>query len=112
MRLAPLLAPLCLALLTPLCAAQSSAPPSSRDEGIRRMMESTANPVVPNAARMADAVLDAELRFAERPETAARIASFKRNLFDALQKKGFTAEQAIQIVLHTPLPSSPSTDVR
>jgi len=34
------------------------------------------------------------------------VAGFKRNLYEALQKKGFTAEQAMQIVLHTPLPSS------
>ncbi|MDN3919449.1 hypothetical protein [Roseateles violae] len=95
-----------LGLMPALGLAQSSAPPSAREENIRRMMESTASPVVPNAARMADAILDAELRFAERPETAARIASFKRNLFEALVKKGFSAEQALQIVLHTPLPSA------
>ena len=69
-------------------------------------MESSSNAMVPSAARTADAVLDAELKFAERPDTALRVASFKRNLYEALLKKGFTAEQAMQIVLHTPLPSS------
>jgi hypothetical protein len=96
-----------LLMLSAPCAAQtSSSSSSSRDEEIRRMMESTANPVVPSAARMADAVLDAELRFAERPDTANRIAAFKRNLYEALMRKGFTAEQSMQIVLQTPVPSA------
>lgn len=98
------------ALSAPSFAQTTSAtpPPSSRDEEIRRLMESSSNAMVPAAARTADAVLDAELKFAERPDTAARVASFKRNLYEALQKKGFSAEQAMQIVLHTPLPSSSS----
>jgi len=100
---------LSLGALSTLSIAQtttSTPPPSARDEEIRRLMESTSNAMVPSAARTADAVLDAELKFAERPETAVRVASFKRNLYEALQKKGFSAEQAMQIMLHTPLPSS------
>lgn len=98
---------LTLGALSTLSMAQTTTtPPSSRDEEIRRLMESTSNAMVPSAARMADAVLDAELKFAERPDTAVRVASFKHNLYEALQKKGFSAEQAMQIVLHTPLPSS------
>lgn len=109
MRLLTALLPgLCLSALASVCLAQTgnSAPSSSRDEEIRRLMESTSNSVVPSVARMADAVLDAELKFAERPETAVRMAAFKRNLYEALLKKGFTADQAMQITLHTPLPSS------
>lgn len=98
-----------LATLSTLGWAQTTPPLSSRDEEIRRLMESTSNAIVPNAARTADAILDAELKFAERPETALRLASFKRNLYEALQRKGFSAEQAMQIVLQTPLPSSSGT---
>lgn len=108
MRFSTALVALSLTALSPLCIAQptSTPPPSARDEEIRRLMDSTSNAMVPPAARTADAVLDAELKFAERPDTALRVASFKRNLYEALQKKGFSAEQAMQIVLHTPLPSS------
>ena len=94
-----------LSTLSTSSVSQTTSPPS-RDEEIRRLMESTSNAMVPSAARTADAVLDAELKLAERPDTALRVASFKRNLYEALQKKGFSAEQALQIVLHTPLPSS------
>ncbi len=88
--------------------AQPTPQASARDEEIRRLMESSSNAMVPSAARTADAVLDAELKHAERPETALRVASFKRNLYEALLKKGFSADQSLQIVLHTPLPSSGS----
>ena len=54
--------------------------------------------------RTVEAQLNAQLKTAERPETAERIASFKKNLFDALRKKGFTAEQSLQIVVATPVP--------
>ena len=98
-----------LSTVSTLSVSQTSTSPlSARDEEIRRSMESSSNAVVPSAARTADAVLDAELKFAERPDTALRMASFKRNLYEALLKKGFTADQAMQIVLHTPLPSSSS----
>lgn len=98
---------LAIGVMPTLSVAQTTAtPPSSRDEEIRRLMESSSNAMVPSAARTADAVLDAELKLAERPDTALRVASFKRNLYEALLKKGFSAEQSMQIVLHTPLPSS------
>lgn len=106
MRHSASLAALTLSTLSALCVAQPSTPTSSRDEEIRRMMESTSNSVLPSVARTVDAVLDAELKFAERPDAAVRIAAFKRNLYDALIKRGFTADQAIQIVLNTPLPST------
>jgi hypothetical protein len=60
---------------------------------------------VPDEARTVEAVIDAQLRLAERPETAARVAAFKRNLYEALLKKGFTGDQAMQITIATPLPS-------
>ena len=98
-----------LSTVSTLSVSQTSTSPlSARDEEIRRSMESSSKAVVPSAARTADAVLDAELKFAERPDTALRVASFKRNLYEALLKKGFTADQEMQIVLHTPLPSSSS----
>lgn len=33
-----------------------------------------------------------------RPETAARVAAFKHNLYEALIKEGFTSEEAIQVM--------------
>lgn len=82
----------------------------SRDEQIRKMMQPSMNPSVnANAAMMVpaiEAIIEAELNLAAMPETAQRIASFKKNLFDALRKSGFTAEQAFQLTLATSLPSA------
>lgn len=101
-------------LALPVLAQQSPAGAQpSRDEQIRKMMQPSMNPSVnANAAMMVpaiEAIIEAELNLAAMPETAQRIASFKKNLFDALRKSGFTAEQAFQLTLATALPSaSPS----
>ncbi len=47
-----------------------------------------------SAPDAADVMLD----LLAKPETAARVAAFKRNLFDALVKEGFSPEEAIQVM--------------
>lgn len=79
--------------------AQRPAP-----EEMLRMADSSTAANLATLERTVEAQLNAQLRTAERPETAERIASFKKNLFDALRKKGFTAEQSLQIVVATPVP--------
>jgi hypothetical protein len=59
---------------------------------------------------MTEAMLEAQLKVAERPETADMVAAFKKNLYEALMKKGFSPEQAMQLTLATAMPSAmPST---
>ncbi len=41
---------------------------------------------------------DATLDLLAKPETAARVAAFKRNLYEALMKEGFTSEEAVQVM--------------
>ena len=41
---------------------------------------------------------NAALDFLAKPETAQRIARYKRNLYNALLREGFNVEQAVQIV--------------
>lgn len=79
--------------------AQRPAP-----EEMLRMADSSTAANLATLERTVEAQLSAQLKTAERPETAERIASFKKNLFDALRKKGFTAEQSMQIVVATPVP--------
>jgi hypothetical protein len=45
----------------------------------------------------------------EKPETAAKLAAFNKNLYDALIEQGFTKEEAFQIVLNTSLPTAAPT---
>ena len=114
-RLNTMLAVAAMLLTLPAFAQQDAAgsPGPTRDEQIRKMMQPTMNPSVNAAAAMmvpaTEAIIEAELNLAALPETAQRIASFKKNLFDALRKSGFTPEQAFQLTLATGLPSaSPS----
>lgn len=59
--------------------------------------------------KMMDAMMTAQMRAAVKPEVPEAIATFKRNLYDALRKKGFTAQEALQIVITTPPPGAPTS---
>ncbi len=59
----------------------------------------------PLASKVAEAEIQATLRLAAKPETAKSLAAFKRNLYDALVQDGFSKDEALQIVLATPLPT-------
>jgi len=44
------------------------------------------------------AAIDTYLEYLSKPETAAKLASFQRSYYDALIEKGFTEDQAFQLV--------------
>jgi hypothetical protein len=77
-------------------------PPADMKEG----MEAMFGAMVPMMAKMAEVMVEASLKVAEKPETAARIATFKKNLYDQLQKQGFSKEEAFTIMLNTAVPSA------
>lgn len=68
-----------------------------------QMME----PMLPMMSRMMEATIEGQLKAAEKPETAKRIARFKRQLYEALLSQGFAKDEALQLVIHTPPPSAP-----
>lgn len=84
--------------------AESRKQPSP--EEMQKMMDATMGAMAPLMGRIMEATLEAELKVAERPDTAVRIATFKRNLFDALKKSGFSAVEALQIVIATSIPAA------
>ena len=96
------------ALLTlPVHAQQEPAQkPAPNPEQMRQMMQATMGAMIPVMGQMTEAVIEAQLSAAAKPETAERIATFKKNLYDSLLKKGFTPEQSLQIVLATAPPSA------
>lgn len=96
-----------LSALSGLALAQSLPSSKPSPEDMQRMMDSSMLSTLPMLERMTEAHLQAQLKVAERPDTAEKVASFKKNLFDALRRKGFTAEQSLQITTATPLPSAP-----
>lgn len=90
--------------------AQNPPPPKPTPEEIQKGMENAMGKamgaMLPMMGQMAEAQIEAQLKVAERPETAERIATFKKNLFDALRSKGFSAEQSLQITSTTPFPTA------
>ena len=88
------------------CKSQTPKPPRPSAEEMQKSMDAAMGSMVPMMGRMTEITIEAQLKLAAMPETAERIAAFKKNLFDQLQKKGFTPSQALQITLSTPLPSA------
>jgi hypothetical protein len=94
----------------PAPAAATSATrqaPSPAD--MQKMMSAAMDGMVPLMGRMTEVMIDAQLNSAAQPQTAERIATFKKNLYDALIKKGFAKPEALQIVIATGIPSATPT---
>jgi hypothetical protein len=100
-----ILAILALGLFAFTAYAQD-APKRPSPEEMKQMMESSMGAMVPMMGKMAEASVEAQLSAAEKPETARRIAQFKRNLYDALLQQGFSKDRAFSIMLSTSLPSA------
>ena len=85
-----------LLLIPAVASAEEGAPPvepPSTPEQAREAMKQ----VGPAVTEMITSTLDGLLAYMTRPETAEQMAAFVRNYYDALLKKGFTEEQALQI---------------
>jgi hypothetical protein len=76
---------------------------------MKLMMESSMGAVVPMMGKMSELMIEVQLNAAAKPDTAKRIAQFKKNLYDELQKQGFSENQAFLIMQNTSPPAaSPS----
>ena len=75
-------------------------------EEMKQLMEMSFGAMVPMMGKMAEAMIDAQLRVAEKPETAASLAAFKKNLYAPLIKQGFSRKEAFDIMLNTAVPAA------
>lgn len=87
-------------------AAQPPAAKAPSPEEMKQIMATTLGAMVPVMGQMTEAMLEAQLRVAARPETAERLAAFKKNLYEALLKQGFNGADAMQITIATSPPSA------
>jgi len=94
-------------LVPPAAASTPHQPPSAAD--MQKMMSAAMSGMVPVMGHMTEAMIEAQLSSAAQPQTAERIAAFKRNLYDALIKKGFAKSEALQIVIATGIPTATPT---
>lgn len=91
---------LVLALTNAPCMAeeeQGRQPPADMQKAMEEMG--------PAMGSMMEQMMTGMFLLLSRPETAERLAAFTKNYYDALIKKGFTKEEAMQIVTHMGVPS-------
>lgn len=70
-------------------------------EGMMEMMG-------PMMGLMMQNMLDGMLTYMSKPETAEKLATFSKNYYDALLKKGFTKEEAMKIITSINVLSMPA----
>jgi hypothetical protein len=85
-------------------APQKPAQPSP--EEMKQIMQASMGAMVSVMGPMTEAMIEAQLATAAKPETAERVATFKKNLYDALIKKGFKPQDALQMVISTSMPGA------
>jgi hypothetical protein len=84
-------------------SAETQQKPSA--EEMKQVMESSMSAMAPMMGKMSEAMIEAQLAAAVKPETARRIAQFKKNLYDELRKEGFSKSEALAILESTPIPA-------
>ena len=95
------------ALLLLLPARAVSQQPTVSDS-LRAQMAQTSAMMSPMMGQMMEAMMEGMLRVMARPENADRLATFTKNYYDALIRRGFTKDQALQIVIATGIPRMPN----
>lgn len=92
-------------LAAPVLAQQAPGKPLSPEE-MTKSVEARMGAMAPAMGAMAGAMIEAQMSAAARPETAQRLAMFKRNLYEALLKQGFNGPDALQITIATSPPGA------
>ena len=86
-----------IAATPPAIVAQTPVP---SQEQMQQQMQS----MTPMFGQMMAAMLKGSLAVLADPETAEQMATFTKNYYDALKKRGFTEEQALRIVISVGVP--------
>jgi hypothetical protein len=95
-----------LLLAATFSQAQDKPPKQPSPEEMQKIMESAMGPMVPLMARMTESMIQAQLELMSKPESAEKMARYVRNLYEALQKQGFSKEEALRIAIALPMPSA------
>src|SRR2546421_2261953 len=77
-------------------------------ESLRAQMAQTSAMMGPMMGQMMEAMMEGMLRVMAKPENIGRLATFTRNYYEALIRKGFTKDEALQIVVAAGIPRMPS----
>lgn len=86
------------------CYAQDQGmPPEQQQAVIQQQM----NAMAPMFGQMVRVMMTATFDVLSQPESAEKLASFTRNYYDALKRKGFSSDEALKIALSVGMPLMP-----
>ena len=74
----------------------------------KQFMEQTMNTMIPFMGQMMKIMMQVHFEVLAEPNTAEKLASYTRNYYDALIKKGFTKEESLSIAMNMGIPSLPN----
>ena len=95
---------LCVVAWMPCVAAQGAPPQQPAPQQLQQQLDMMG----PMMGKMMEGMYAAILRTLARPETADQLATFMKNYRDALVAKGFTKEEALEIVKNAGIPGMPA----
>lgn len=79
--------------------------PSEKKPSYKQSPKEAFQKMGPMMGMMMKGMMKAMLELFSEPETAEKLATFTKNYYDALIRKGFTPEQALKIVIGQGMPS-------
>lgn len=101
-----LAASLCLLAAASIVEAQARPAQATPSQ---EQMQQQMDMMGPAMARMTENMYAGMLRALAKPESAEHLATFMKNHRDALVARGFTKDEAMQIVKGTGMPTTPPT---
>ena len=98
----------CVSFLFPFSAngEQGQEPKRPTQEEAQQRMDTAMQQMGPAMSSMMEGMMGGMTSVLARPETADKLATFAKNYYDALVRKGFSKEEALQIVVHVGIPST------
>ena len=94
-----------LVTITSIFSIASAEEKKMTSEEQQQMVQQQMQMMGPMFGQMMKAMMEAELDVLSNPATADKLASFTKNYYDALIKKGFSKEEALHIAMAVGVPS-------
>jgi len=90
------------------CNATSGERQQPTPEQQQKMMQQSMNAMVPFMGQMMKVMMKVQFEVLSDPNTAQQLATYTKNYYEALIKKGFTKEESLKIAMNMGIPSLPS----
>jgi len=97
-----------IALLLVFCGTAVAQEKKITPEEAQAIKQQTMQMMLPMFGEMMKATMEAQLEVLANPATTEKLASYAKNYYEALIKKGFSKDDALRIVMAIGFPSLPA----